>query len=163
MKADETEAAVAISMSTFKRAILVFWALWWLVAFLTDVLGGLQKIGVIGATGLPLTNYSFLVKSLAMYHVPGWLPAVFFVGIVAWSGLSTLLFALAAATPPQPAARWRQRMNTAFILSLGLWLVFFLADQVILNFDLEENHMVQGGFQLLTFMAMYVLPDERPA
>ena len=152
---------MTISMSTFKRLLLVFWTLWWLVAFLTDFIEALQEIDVIPATGLPLTNYPFLVKSLAPYHVPAFLPPVLYVGIITWSLLSTLLFALAAMTPLQPATRWWHRANMAFIVSLGLWLTFFLADQIILNFDLEQNHMVQGGFQLLTFVAIHLLPDDR--
>jgi hypothetical protein len=34
------ETAMTVSMTAFKRAILLFWALWWLLAFLTDALGG---------------------------------------------------------------------------------------------------------------------------
>ncbi|MEP3278328.1 MAG: hypothetical protein ABJN26_00090 [Stappiaceae bacterium] len=51
-------------------------------------------------------------------------------------------------------------MDSAFIISLGLWFAFFLADQIFLKFDLEQNHMVQGGFQLLCFFALYVLTDD---
>jgi hypothetical protein len=149
-----------ISIATFKRLILLFWALWWLLAFLTDLIGGLKEIGVVAASWLPHSNYPDLVESLAPYDTPGWLPPVLFVGIVAWSLLSTLLFAIAASTPRQPAERWRRRLNRAFIVSLGLWLAFFLADQVVMKFGFEENHMVQGGFQLLTFLAIYLLPEE---
>ena len=44
----------------------------------------------------------------------------------------------------------------------ALWwtLAFFISDQVVMMFDLEQNHMVQGGFQLLTFMAIHFLPDD---
>ncbi len=44
----------------------------------------------------------------------------------------------------------------------ALWwtLAFFISDQVVMMFDLEENHMVQGGFQLLTFIAIAYLPDD---
>jgi hypothetical protein len=152
---------MTVSMTAFKRAILLFWALWWLLAFLTDALGGLTEIGAIAAAWLPHSNYPGLVQSLAPYHPPGWLPPFLFVGIIAWSLLSTVLFALAASTPRQPAERWRRRSNAAFIVSLGLWLAFFLADQVVMKFDLEENHMVQGGFQLLTFLAVHLLPEDR--
>ena len=55
---------------------------------------------------------------------------------------------------------WRERVNAAFIISLGLWFAFFISDQVVMMFDLEQNHMVQGGFQLLTFMAIHFLPDD---
>jgi hypothetical protein len=100
------------------------------------------------------------VTSLVQYDAPNWLPAVFFVGIIAWSLLSALAFIVAALTPAQPSQRWRERVNAAFIISLGLWFAFFISDQVVMMFDLEQNHMVQGGFQLLTFMAIHFLPDD---
>jgi len=150
---------VTVSMTAFKRAILLFWALWWLLAFLTDLTGGLKEIGAVAAAWLPHSNYPALVQSLAPYDPPGWLPPILFAGIIAWSLLSTLLFALAVGTPRQPAERWR-RANAAFIVSLGLWLAFYLADQVVMKFDFEENHMVQGGFQLLTFLPIHLLPED---
>lgn len=152
---------MTISIVTFKRIIVVFWAVWWLLAFLTDFVGGLKDIGVIAAPWLDASNYPGLVKSLAPYSVPAWLPPILFVGIITWSFLSTVLFVVAAITPLQPEPRWRTRVNTAFIVSLSLWLAFFIADQIVMKFDLEENHMVQGGFQLLSFMAIHLLPDER--
>jgi len=147
-------------MVTFKRGIVVFWALWWLLAFLTDLIGGLKEVGVIAAPWLPHTNYPGLVEALAPYDPPGWLPPALFVGIIAWSLLSTLLLGLAASTPAQPSTRWLRRVNTAFIASLGLWLAFLLADQVAMKFELEGNHMVQGGFQLLCLMAIHLLPND---
>lgn len=54
------------------------------------------------------------------------------------------------------------RVNLAFIFSLSFWLLFFLADQLIMNFDLEENHMVQGGFELLCYMLINIVPDNKP-
>ena len=157
------EGAVTVSIDQFKRLLVLFWALWWLLAFLTDFLGGLKEVGAIAAAWLPATNYPLLVKSLAGYGPPGWLPPLLFVGIISWSLIATLLLALAACTPRKPADRWQRRVNNAFIVSLSLWLAFFLADQIVFNFPLEENHMVQGGFQLLSFMAILLLPDDRPA
>ena len=57
-------------------------------------------------------------------------------------------------------SQWKSRVNTAYVISLILWLAFFIADQIIMNFDEEQNHMVQGGFQLLTFIAIYWLPNK---
>ena len=152
---------MTITLVTFKRILIWFWAIWWLLAFLTDFLGGLKELGVIAATWLPHTNYPFLVKSLAPYDVPGWLPPFLFVGIITWSFLSTILLTIAAVTPLEPESRWRERVNIGFIVPLGLWLAFFIADQIVMLFNLEENHMVQGGFMLLCFMAIHLLPHER--
>lgn len=150
-----------MTTTRFKFALVVFWALWWLIAFLTDVAGGLKEMGVIAGAWLPGTNYQFMLQTLAPFGAPVWLSVVFFVGIICWSGLSTVLLAAAAATPMQPRSLWFRRVNTGFIVSLGLWLAFFIADQIVMKFDLEQNHMVQGGFQLLCFMAIHLLPDDR--
>ena len=57
-------------------------------------------------------------------------------GIIGWSLLSTVLLAVAASTPLEPKLRWLQRVNTALIVSLALWLTFFIADQVVMKFGL---------------------------
>ena len=147
-------------MFLLKRIIIAFWALWWTLAFLTDFLGGLYFLNLFTESWVPHSNYPILVTSLAQYHVPNWLPIVFFVGIIGWSLVSALAFIVAALTPRQPLQRWRAKVNAAFIISLSLWFGFFIADQVVMMFDLEQNHMVQGGFQLLTFIAIYLLPDD---
>ena len=152
---------MTISLAVFKRAIVLFWALWWLLAFLTDLLGALKETGVIAAPWLPHSNYPCLVESLAPYGMPAWLPPLLFAGIIAWALLSAILLGLAAATPTHPQDRWQRRVNAAFVVSLGLWLAFFLADQIVMKFELEVNHMVQGGFQLLCLMAIHLLPGDR--
>ncbi len=154
------QAAVTLTLTFLKRLIVVFWALWWSLAFLTDLLGAAKELGMLALPWLPHSNYPGLVAALAPYQVPVWLPGFLFAGIICWSFLSSILLWLAVATPRRPLARWRMRVNRAFIVSLSLWLAFFIADQVVMRFDLEENHMVQGGFQLLCLLALYLLPDD---
>lgn len=146
-------------MLAFKKIIIIFWALWWLIALWTDVVGGLAHIGWLTASWAPDTNYPFLAKSLAMYHAPPWLVAMLFIGIIVWSLISSGAFVWACLALHQPKPIWLKRANKAFTISLCYWLAFFLADQLVMNFELEQNHMVQGGFQLLTLMALYLLPD----
>lgn len=145
--------------TTFKKILIVFWMLWWLIALWTDLVGAMAHLGWLQATWAPDTNYPFLAKSLEMYHAPTWLVDVFFSGIIFWSLLSTLAFVWATLALNQTQEVWMARARVAFVISLTFWLAFFLADQVVMKFDLEENHMVQGGFQLLTFLALFILPD----
>ena len=140
-----------ITMFGFKRMLVGFWALWWLEAFFTDFLGALYEIGVFTEVWLPHSNYPALVNSLAQYDAPIWLPGAFFVGIITWSLVSAGAFIVAALTPVVPVQRWWSRVNSAFFISTGLWLAFFLSDQVVMMFDLEQNHMVQGGFSVVDF------------
>ncbi|MCP4319101.1 MAG: hypothetical protein GY789_24690 [Hyphomicrobiales bacterium] len=36
---------MTISISNFKRLLVIFWALWWLTTFLTDFIGALKVTG----------------------------------------------------------------------------------------------------------------------
>ncbi|MCD6039343.1 MAG: Uncharacterized protein K0S27_743 [Gammaproteobacteria bacterium] len=142
-----------------KKIIILFWAVWWLIALWTDVTGGLAYIHLIHASWASPNNYVALVESLKMYQVPSWLPPLFFICILGGSLLSTLAFCWAIIALRKNKSIWIKRAAIAFIISLTYWLTFFLADQAVMKFDIEENHMVQGGFQLLSFLALYLLPD----
>ena len=144
----------------FKKMIILFWTAWWLIAFWTDIVGALAHLNLLHATWAKDQNYPNLVQSLSMYHVPIWLPQCLFIGIVLGSSITTGLFCWASLGLKRDSDIWLSRAQYAFIISLAYWFAFYIADQIIMNFDLEQNHMVQGGFQLLTYLALYVLPDQ---
>lgn len=146
-------------VETFKKIIIIFWTIWWFIALWTDFVGMFAHMGLIHQTWAPDTNYPFLVESLKMYQAPYWIPQLCFAGILLWSLLSTLAFFWTCFSLNQATAQWMKRADLAFIISLSFWLAFFLADQFIMKFDLEENHMTQGGFQLLTYLSLYILPS----
>lgn len=141
-----------------KMIIVIFWAVWWCIAFWTDLIGGLAHLGIVHANWAPDTNYPFLVSSLKMYPITNSIPPVLFLGIIIWLFISFISFAWACLGFTKDRSVWIARSNTAFIISLSLWFSFFIADQIVMKFDLEENHMVQGGFQLLTFLVFHLLP-----
>ena len=145
----------------FKKIIVIFWTTWWLIALWTDIVGGLAHWGWLTASWAPDANFPFLLSSLKMYSLPPWLPIFFFLGVMLWSLISSLAFVYASlkmlANGLKPAMKY---IEIAFIISLSYWLAFFISDQLVMKFDLEENHMVQGGFQLLTFIALYCLPEK---
>jgi hypothetical protein len=144
-----------------KPIFVLFWAAWWFIAFFTDVAGGLSHLQLLHVSWSNDANYLFLVQSLQLFQVPTWIPVVCFIGIIAWSGLSCALFAWASFGFMCNNSHWMRRVDLAFIVSLTFWLAFFIMDQLILNFDLEQNHMVQGGFELLTYLAIKLLPEQR--
>ena len=144
----------ALSNHIFKRILVLFWGFWWLIAFLTDLLGGLKHLKLIHWDLNVDGNYPFLVKSLAQFHTPEWIPASLFVMIIVWLFVATFLFFRASFASRE---EFYAKANTAFVVSLCLWLAFFISDQIIMNFDLEANHMVQGSFGLLSFLALRLL------
>lgn len=150
-----------LDIKWFKKAIVLFWAVWWIIALWTDVLGGIAHLGLLTVSWAPDNNYPFLVQSLAMYHVPTWLEVILFCGIILWSLFIVVLFCKASAALGKTSAIWVPKANYAFIVSLCFWLAFFIGDQLVMNYDLEQNHMVQGGFQLLTFLALLLMPENK--
>ncbi len=151
-----------IDNENFKKIIVIFWTIWWLIALWTDIVGGVAHLGWLSASWAPDTNYPFLISSLKMYPLPAWLPPIFFLGIITWSLIASLAFVYASFKMFSVGLKRAMKyIEVAFILSLTYWLAFFIADQLVMKFDLEENHMVQGGFQLLTFIALYCLPGNR--
>lgn len=145
----------------FKKIIIIFWTIWWLIALWTDIVGILTHNGLLLRSWAPDINYPFLVESLKMYKVPFWVPQLFFGGILIWSLLSAAAFFWTCISLNQPTTCWMRRADLAFVISITYWLAFFLADQMIMKFDLEANHMIQGGFQLLTYLALYILPSHK--
>ncbi|WP_133129757.1 hypothetical protein [Legionella yabuuchiae] len=141
-------------MESLKKIIIIFWALWWLIAAWTDIAGFLSHIHWLSKPWAPDLNYPFLLKSLNIYSLPSWLPPIFYAGIIIWSSLIALLFLQASCSLIKPTAVWHKKAERAFLVSITFWLAFFLADQLIMNYDLEQNHMVQGSFQLLTFFCL---------
>jgi hypothetical protein len=125
------------------------------------IVGGLAHLAIINASWAPDANYPILVASLKMYPIPNWLPPILFIGILFWSLLSTAAFCWASAGIIKNNATWMRRAEIAFTVSLTYWLAFSIADQIVMKFDLEQNHLVQGGFQLLTFLALYLLPTHQ--
>ena|GEM_PF-1598663 len=144
----------------FKYIIVLFWCLWWLGAFWRDLVGAAAHLQILNTSWAPDTNYPFLVQSLQMYNLPTWVPVFFYIGIVILSGICFVLFLRASCYKyAQDKSGWLERVNFAFIVSTCYWLLFFLADQFVMKFDLEQNHMVQGGFGLLCYLAIHILPD----
>ncbi|MDI9817984.1 MULTISPECIES: hypothetical protein [unclassified Legionella] len=144
----------------FKKIMILFWMLWWLIALWTDVMGLLAHYGLVVKDWARDINYPFLLESLKIYPVSDWLPPLLFAGIILWSFASAAAFFWACLSLHKSPQLWMRRADIAFIISLSYWLAFFLADQLVMKFDLEENHMVQGGFQLLTYLALYLLPSK---
>lgn len=149
-----------LSNDNFKKTIIAFWAVWWLIALWTDLVGAFAHLGWLQASWAPDVNYPNLANSLQMYHASERVINLLFLGIIAWSFVSTAAFCWASASLLQKRSVWMLRAQIAFIISLSYWLAFFLADQFVMKFDLEENHMVQGGFQFLTYLALYILPEK---
>ncbi|MEM7444172.1 MAG: hypothetical protein AAF414_12680 [Pseudomonadota bacterium] len=155
------------SIGMFKRLIVVTWALWWVIAFLTDFLGAFENLGWASFGWLQNGNYPAIVQAIAPFDPPSWLSVFLFAGVICWSFLSAVFLSIAALAPSRPRERWMALANIGFVISMAEWFAFLIADQIVQEYDLEGNHMEQAGVQLLCFIALHILPvhneDDRAA
>ena len=151
------------ALSVIKRLLLLFWAAWLSVVVTTNVLDGLQALGVIPDT-FPFVsgNWRWINQVMDPVGAPRGLQAAAFAGAVAWEALAALLFWRAVATyrgrplAQEPAAVYACGVN------LALWAAFQVLDEVVLAYQPEAVHRVVFLSQLVTLLLLHFLADTAP-
>lgn len=153
---DDGKATAAVLL---KRGLLLFWAAWLTLVFLTNVLDAAKALGVLDAAwAFASGNYAFVTQTTARYGTPAWLSAVLFAGVVCWEGLAAALFWVAGGSFRGKAAGGTARY-AAFAAGLSLWAAFILADEVFIAYAVEGTHWRLFTAQLATLLAVEVLPE----
>jgi hypothetical protein len=95
-----------VSLFTLKLALLLFWAAWFAMVFLTNLLSGLKAAGMLGKEWkFASTNYEAVAKAVAIYDAPPWVPRLLFSGVVVWQFIAATLFGWAILRGPGPLGR----------------------------------------------------------
>jgi hypothetical protein len=153
---DETKATPPCRhVGTLKRGLLLFWAAWLSLVFLTNLLDGLKAAGLLPeGWSFASGNYRFVCETTARHGTPAWLNGVLFAGVVCWEGLAAVLFWLAGLR-----LRARGLRYAAFAAGLSLWAAFVLADEVFVAYLVEATHWRLFTAQLATLLAVELLPE----
>jgi hypothetical protein len=139
-----------------KRMLLLFWAAWLTVVLTTNLLDGAKALGLLeDSLAFASGNYQFLTQTTARYGTPNWVNGLLFVGVICWEGVAAALFWLAWARFP----RRRRAVYAAFTASLALWGAFLLADEVFVAYAVAATHLRLFIAQLVTLLAVELLPD----
>jgi hypothetical protein len=143
-----------IDAAQLKRGLLLFWAAWLSLVFVTNSLDAAKAAGLLGGSwAFASGNYAFLCQTTARYGTPGWVNAGLFAGVIAWEALAALLFWLAGWT-------YRNRLlYPAFAAGLSLWAAFVLADEVFIAYAVAGTHWLLFTAQLATLLAVELLPE----
>ena len=148
------------SLGTLKRGLLFFWAAWLTIVLLTNVFDLLKQVGVLGQSWTFASgNYGFMAATTAVHALPDALVMLLFVGVVLWEALAAGLLWQAFAAFRAGRATTLARVDTAFAVSLALWAAFMLADEIFLAFDVEATHMRIFAAQIVTLLAIHLLPN----
>ena len=141
------------SWRTLKSGVLLFWAAWFTVIVLTNVCDALKAgralpAGWTFASG----NWELMLKVTAVHATPVAIVGVMFLVVIAWEAVAAGLF-------------WRAWLAggrggvVAFTVSLALWAAFVLADEIFVAYTMESAHLRLFGAQLLSVLALRLLPD----
>ena len=141
------------SWRTLKSGVLLFWAAWFTVALATDVCDAL-KAGRVLPAGWTFSsgNWELLLEVTAVHGTPVVIVGAMFLGVIAWEALAGLLFWRAWAAGGRGSL-------AAFVVGLALWAAFALAAEIFLAHAVEAVHMRLFGLQLLSVLALRLLPE----
>ena len=149
-----------LSLATLKRGLLLFWAAWLTIVVTANSFDALRALDVLSdgwrfASG----NWAFLVETTRVYDTPRWVQAILYAGVIAWEGLGALLLWRAVAASMGAGFADRRPADAAFVVTLALWAAFAIVDEVFLAYDVEATHLRLFVAQLVTLLAIHLLPD----
>ncbi len=159
--AHEQGRSPAAPLTFLKVALLASWAVWLTVVLVTNLMDAAKALHLLRpewpfASG----NYAFLTHVTGKYDTPEWVNGVLFAGVIAWEAAATALFWAACLT--HRGRRGVMVRHAAFVVALGLWMAFAVADEVFIAYDVERAHVQLFIAQLATLLAVELLPEGPP-
>jgi hypothetical protein len=143
-----------------KRSLLLIWAVWLSVVFLSNLADAGKEAGLIGESwAFSSGNLKFIKETTARYGTPDLVNALLFVGIIVWEAVATLLFWWAFWTF-RGKESGRRILYFAFTTALFLWGAFLIADELLIAYPLENTHLRLFIGYLVTLMTIELLPED---
>ena len=141
-----------------KLGLVAFWAAWFWIVLLTNVLGGLKALGRLSPKWkFASANYEAVAKAIAVYRPPRRLAAWLFASVVLWQLAAALLFTWAAWSSVSSGTIDLAAAHRAFGCGIALWAAFMLADEITLKYEFERTHELLFIAQLASLMALHLL------
>jgi hypothetical protein len=141
------------SWRTLKSGVLLFWAAWFTIVVLTNAFDILKASRVVPAGWTFASgNWELMVKVTGVHGTPVAVVAMLFLGVIVWEALAGFLFWRAWAAGGRGGV-------AAFTVSLALWAAFTLADEIFIAYTLGPVHLRLFGLQLLSLLALRLLPE----
>jgi hypothetical protein len=157
--------STSVSWLTFKRLLLLFWAVWLSLVVAGNVCDALREAGLLGESWRYASgNYQAIREVLAPYELSDAVATVLFAGVIAWEIVSTALFWWTGVTfRGFKAQGQRGRIVATFAVGLGLWAAFQIACEALASpaaWRVAGTHRLLFTEQLATLLAIALLPDD---
>lgn len=141
--------------AALKTGLVVFWATWLSIVFLTNLFAGLKAFRVLPQEWkFASENWRLIQNATQIYAVPGWVSGLLFAGVILWQGIAVGFFWIAVATG-QTAGRGGL---LALAINLGLWAGFMIADEIFQRYEQQSSHLEIFLAQLISALAVALLP-----
>ncbi|MFZ5817065.1 MAG: hypothetical protein ACOY93_17520 [Bacillota bacterium] len=130
-----------------RQVVLLFWAAYFAVVGLTNILDLLHGLGLLPAGWRYLAgNLPLMIRLFAGVGLPAGAAGAALAGVVLWEGAAAWLFwrTLRRDEPPERACA----------LGAGLWAAFLVADELLLSYSLEAVHLRLFTAQLLSWLVL---------
>jgi hypothetical protein len=89
----KTHSGGAVPVVAFKRFLLVAWAVWLSIVFLSNLADAAKGLGCLGESwAFASGNWKFIRETTARYGTPSLVNGVLFAGIIAWQCVAAGLF-----------------------------------------------------------------------
>jgi hypothetical protein len=146
-------------MRVLARGMLFFWAAWFGIVTLTNVLDALVSLGVLAPSVRFVSgNWSWINRVMDPLAVPRWLQAFLFLGAISWEALGACLYWRALARYRGRPLRQEREVFWACVVSLALWGAFQVLDEVFLAYQTENVHRSIFVSQIATILLLQLLP-----
>jgi hypothetical protein len=144
---------------TFKLGLLSFWSVWHGIVLATNLFEGLKVMRVLPTRWtFASKNYAAIVRATEKYHPAPWIPRLLFSGVLIWQLLILISFGWAMVASVRSGRIDLDQVSIAFGLSVSLLAAFIIADELCTEYDTEHGHILLFIAQLVTVIALAVLP-----
>ena len=147
------------TLFSFKLGLILFWGLWYAIAFCTNVCESFHALRLFPWTWpFASGNLRDVTQATKTYSGTRSLPRLLFFGVLGFQLLIVCLFGWAFFSSLSAGSIRPDPVNAAFSASVGLWAAFMLADEIFKQYDTEHAHVLFFIAQLLTFVAVQAMP-----
>lgn len=145
-------------LSYLKSGILLFFAVWFMLAFLTNLVDLFNNLHLTNQWKFNSGNYLALKSVLHIYNTPDFIFNFLFYCDISIEGLSAILFLIAGFHSLKKQNAWPY-INIAFCLSMALWAVFLVMEEAFIAYGFEAVQIRLLSLELISLLAMHLLPD----
>ncbi|MBV9576541.1 MAG: hypothetical protein JO149_07945 [Gammaproteobacteria bacterium] len=143
-------------LTYLKQGILLFWGMWFLIAFFTNVTDFLISTHIVTPIAFRSGNYHALEKVLSIYHTPTYFLNLLFSMDILVQGSSAILFLIAGFSFVNKEIPWKI-INTAFFISMALWAAFLVMEEIFIAYSFEGTHIGLFEFELISLLTLHLL------